>query len=229
MNIRFEYKDNGDLIINKVSVIGSFNNYDVNSGAMKKENDKWVLDINLSSGEHYYKFIINDRLKLNDPTANIYLPHVNDEIYSVIMINENDDRLYNNTEYTVNIEKYNITANVYDQYVPINKKDFDITMDKKVVTRFQFTNVTGIHAVTAIWVTPNGEIFDSSENILFTPKGEENKPIDIWFWIELQNSKRNYPSGKWAIKLFVDGEFVLEDEFVLGKINSYSSYGQARY
>ncbi|AYE34980.1 hypothetical protein [Clostridium septicum] len=229
MNITFRYEENESLIINKISVIGSFNNYDVNSGKMEKKDGVWILEASLEPGEHYYKFVINDKLKLNDSTANIYLPHINDEIYSVIMINENDERLYNNTQYTANIEKYNMTGNIYEEYIPTNKKEFNRNIDKKVVTRFQFTNVTGIHAVTAVWVMPNGELFDDSENLLFTPKGEEDKPIDIWFWIDLTDSDRNYQSGRWLMKLFLDGEFILEDEFTLGKANTYSNYGQVKY
>ena len=51
----------------------------------------------------------------------------------------------------------------------------------------------------------------------------------MWFWMDLEDDTRKYPHGTWTMKLFIDGEFILEDEFNLLEANSYSSQGQMTY
>lgn len=72
MNITFQYKNTEHLNIDKISLIGDFNNFDPPKSIMVKENNIWTLDCNPPSGEHYYKFLINNSLELNYPTSNIY-------------------------------------------------------------------------------------------------------------------------------------------------------------
>lgn len=229
MKITFEYEEIKYLPINSLSILGSFNDYDIEKGRMNKQGNKWVLECTVKPGQHLYKFLINGSIKLNDPAANLYLPDDNDELWSVLIIDEEDNRLYNNEEYTVHIEQYNITSNIYEEQVPNNKKDFNLLIDKKVVTRFKFTHVTGLHVVTAVWFTATGELFQVAENNLYTPKGEEDEPIIMWFWIDLDDSKKIYCHGLWTMKLFVDGEFILEDKFNVGRMSTYSSTGQLQY
>ncbi|GAA0086930.1 hypothetical protein UT300007_33710 [Clostridium sp. CTA-7] len=225
MEVIFEYEENIYLPIETISVIGKFNNYDPIKGKMVKDNNKWIFKCNLKSGEHPYKFLINGELKLNDSAANIYLPDDNEELWSIVMINENDQRMYNNTQYTTHIEKYNISSAISEKENIANKKNFNLLLDKKIVTRFQFTNVTGLHTVTAAWYTPKGELFQINENNLFAPP-DEKKPIMLWFWMDLTDNTREYSIGSWKMKLFIDGEFILEDEFHLLKNATYSAQGK---
>ena len=223
MKVTFEYEESQYLPIKTISVIGAFNAFDASKGKMIKEGDKWVLECIVGLGQHFYKLLINDCIKLNDPLANLYLPDDQGELWSVLIINEEDVRLYNNEQYTVHIEQYNITSNIYEGQVPNNKKDFNLLIDKKVVIRFEFTNVIGLHAVTAIWFNTLGEVFEVSENHLYTP--EEDTPLIIWFWINLEDSSKTYYHGLWTMKLFIDGQFVLEDKFNIGRISTYSPIG----
>ncbi|RXM57031.1 hypothetical protein [Clostridium tetani] len=227
MEVIFQYEEKEYLPIKTISVIGKFNNYNPSEGLMVKENNKWIFKCNLPSGEHPYKFLINGELKLNDSTANIYFPDDNEELWSIVMINENDQRMYNNTQYTTHIEKYNISSVISEEEDIVNKKSFNMLLDKKIVTRFQFTNVTGLHAVTTVWYTPKGELFQITENNLFTPPNNEG-PISLWFWMDLDDNTRNYPLGTWTMKLFIDGEFILEDEFSLVQNRTYSVQGKYR-
>lgn len=227
MEVIFQYEENEYLPIKTISVIGKFNNYNPSEGLMVKENNKWIFKCNLPSGEHPYKFLINGELKLNDSTANIYFPDDNEELWSIVMINENDQRMYNNAQYTTHIEKYNISSVISEEKDIVNKKSFNMSLDKKIVTRFQFTNVTGLHAVTTVWYTPKGELFQITENNLFTPPNNEG-PISLWFWMDLDDNTRNYPLGTWTMKLFIDGEFILEDEFSLVQNRTYSVQGKYR-
>lgn len=228
MEVIFQYEENENINIDTMSVIGKFNNYDKNMGRMMKVENKWIFKCNLPSGEHPYKFLINNELKLNDPTANIYLPDDSEELWSTIIINEKDQRMYNNTQYTTHIEKYNINSTVTEEENVVNRKKFNYSLDEKVVTRFQFTNVTGLHSVTTAWYTPMGELFQTTENNLFTPPNY-NKPIMLWFWMDLRDNTRKYPLGTWTMKLFIDGEFILEDNFTLLENASYSQLGKLNY
>lgn len=228
MYVSLEYEEQEYLKINTISVIGKFNNYDPIKGKMVKENSKWVFKCQLPPGEHPYKFLINENLKLNDSKANIYMPDDNEELWSIVMINDEDERLYNNTQYTVHIDKYSICSNIGEDVNLANKKSFNTLLDKKVVTRFNFTNITGLHSVTTAWYTPKGELFQTSENSLFASE-DVDKPVMIWFWMDLENKKGMYPLGLWSIKLFVDGEFVLEDKFELLEGMAYSSKGKIKY
>ncbi|AWZ47681.1 hypothetical protein C3495_01945 [Clostridiaceae bacterium 14S0207] len=228
MEVIFEYEEKEYLAVNSIAIIGEFNDFDPNKGKMVKENNKWTFKCLLEPGEYKYKFLINGLLKLNDSTANIYLPDENEELWSVIMINKNNQRLYNHTQYTTHIDKYNITCAINEEQVALNKKSFNIMLDKKVVTRFEFTNVTGIHAVTTAWFTPKGELFQTTENNLFKLP-EDDKPIVMWFWMDLENDIHKYPQGKWTMKLFIDGEYILEDQFNLMESSSYSAKGKMVY
>jgi len=228
MEILFEYDENEYLPISTISVIGNFNDYNPQRGKMAKCDNTWKLSYDIEPGEHRYKFLINNNLKLNDPMANIYLPDENEELWSVIMVNDKNERLYNNTQYTVHIDKYNITSIINDDLNAVNKKNFNILLDEKVVTRFDFTNVTGLHTVTTAWYSPRGDLFQTTENNLFKPT-EDDKPIRMWFWMDLKNNTQKYPYGIWKIKLFIDGEFILEDQFNLSEANGYSSKGKILY
>ena len=127
MKVKFGYEETQYLPINTISVIGAFNGFDASKGEMKKEGDKWFLECMAEPGQHFYKFLINNSITLNDPLSNLYLPDDHGELWSVLIINEEDVRLYNNAEYTVHIEQYNITSTIYEGQVPNNKKEFNST------------------------------------------------------------------------------------------------------
>ena len=153
MNVKLEYEETQNFIIQSISVIGTFNDFDPNKGKMLKEDGKWIFQCSLLPGEYHYKFLINGEIKLNDPLANLYYPDSNEELWSVLIINEEGKRLYNNEEYSLHIGNYNMTSNIYEEIMPINKKEFNVMLDKKVVMCFEFKEVTGLHSVTVVWFT----------------------------------------------------------------------------
>jgi hypothetical protein len=148
---------------------------------------------------------------LNDPTANIYYPYENEIMTSVIFINENGQRMANMENYTVNIDAYNLSNDVDGPSVEKNMHLFFVPQDKKIICRLVFSNVTGIHTVSVLWYKPNSEFFDMTENALWTPEGEENDPITLWFWIDALEQKLT--EGRWSIKIFIDGQYIFEDWF----------------
>ena len=108
---------------------------------MKLSGGCWWTEIRLGPGEYRYKLLINGEIALNDPMANIYLPDEKEELWSTIMINSDDKKLYNNEQYIVNLESYAVTNVVTELPVSVNKKRFDKTVDKQAVTRFEFNNI----------------------------------------------------------------------------------------
>jgi hypothetical protein len=192
-----------------MSAIGSFNNFELEKNIMRLQGGYWVTDVDLLPGDHRYKFLINGVMKLNDPVANLYLPDENEELWTVISINQQNQRLYNNQQYTVNLKGYCLTNCVTDQRILRNKQNFDKATDKKVVARFEFDHIAGLHTVTALWVDCYGRFYKYSENSLYTDRDKGEESVFLWFWIDLDNTSAE---GVYSLKLFIDGSFVLEDE-----------------
>ena len=142
----------------------------------------------------------------------MYLPDENDVLWSVLMINSYKERLYNNQQYTVDIREYIFTDNIYEDSLPQNKKVFIPPSDKMIATRFIFKNVTGLHTVSILWIMPDGEVFDICEDNLFSNDILLNETT-IWFYLNLHKNGVSYPLGIWKLKLFIDGDFILEDKF----------------
>lgn len=220
MKVLFKYNNDENLDICSISLIGSFNDYNSSVNIMKKVDDVWVCECDLKQGEHAYRFLVNDNLTLNDPFANMYYPDEEDKLWSIVVIDNKDERLYNNTQYSLNIDDYCLSSSMNENNVI--KKKFNEYVDDKIVARFDFTNVTGLHSATVVWYGPNGRIIQVTENNVFCPEGYL-KPIKLWFWLDLKDKSIQKNEGNWIIKLFIDGEYILEDDFQLSKTNIYST------
>lgn len=177
----------------------------------KKDNDFWTAEVELPEGQYLYRLFINENILLNDPQANMYFPDEDNVLWLMLMINSEEERIYNNKNYAVNIKEYIITDNIYKESLPQNKKVFIPPADKMVATRFIFQNVTGLHTVSVLWITPDNEIFDICEDNLFSNNTPDN--TTIWFYLNLHKNGVSYPLGTWKFQLFIDGDFVLEDKF----------------
>lgn len=223
MKIKFTLQENPHLCVQNVSVLGSFNEYDEKAGMMKRVQDCWVTEVELPPGEHYYKFLINEQYKLNDPQNNALLPHLYDELWSVIVINEQNEQLFSNEQYSLNIESYAVTSVQTELPVAVNKKIFQLGMDNQLVTRFSFTNIKGLNCISAIWFDSHGQFFDYSENILFEDEYSPDEPVYLWFWLPLQEPDKVYAEGQWTLKLFVNGRYVLEDQYTLSRSPAYAA------
>ncbi|WP_283610430.1 hypothetical protein [Faecalispora anaeroviscerum] len=226
MKIRLMFQDSPYLSVHCVSVLGSFNGYDEKAGTMERERDGWVTELSLTPGEHYYKFLVNQEFLLNDPQANIYLPHVEDELWSVIIINEQDQQLFSNEQYGLHIDSYAVTSIQTDLPVAVNKKTFHLGMDGQLVTRFGFTDIKGLHCISALWFDARGQFFDYSENMLFQEEDSPDDPVYLWFWLPLQETGKEYPEGLWTLKLFINGSYVLEDQYTLTRSSAYTAQGR---
>lgn len=216
MNLILKYDDNPYLSIEEISVIGSFNNHDAEKGKMSKVQDGWIYEIELQPGEYRYKFLLNNELQLNDPYNNLLELDENQNIWSIIIINDQGQRLYNVHQNSVHIEEYLLSSTMAEN--DKMKKDYDMSYDKKVVARFHFRNITGLNVITAVWYTPSGKLFQFADNLLFAEN--ENERVTLWFWIEMRDVLDKIELGTWCLKLFIDGQYILEDLFTIDKKNS---------
>ena len=218
MSFHLEYYDNFSLAISKVSVITEFNEKIIEERIMKKFENKWITSFDLNPGEYLYKFLINDKIRLNDPFAKVYIPNKKGELLSYLKINEEGKRLYSSKQYYVNVNDYLLSSVVTDRSIDI-KKNFNLNIDKKIVARFQFDIVTGIHTATVVWFNPKGEVFSWVEEMLFKSEKCDINPVILWFWFDLNSE---ILEGKWFLKLYIDGEYLLEDSFYISRMYIYS-------
>ena len=226
MNIQIRYEEQPGITVEDISVLASFCGYDAAKGKMHREGEAWIYEGELPPGEYYYKFLINEAILLNDPMANSYAPRKEEEteLWSYLKVNRLGERLYNNTQYTVNVAEYQLSAAVTEGS-GTEKHKFSAILDKRVVARFGFNQVTGIHTVTVLWCDYTGAVREYSEQILL-PEENPGNPAVLWFWLDLEALKQ--PEGRWTIKLFIDGKFILEDYFQVGNAFLYSQEGRIK-
>lgn len=206
MTIYFE--PSFSIPINSVKVMFDDN---INVFNMTEYEGTWTVDLSLSEGQYNYRFLVNNRIFINDPTANLYVADNTDTIWSVLAIDANGKRIYNNEEYTVNIEDYNL-CNGTDEDSE-TKNIFNTDVDNLTVAKFQFTNVKGLHTINVLWIDPGGDFFDITENNLY--EQEFGESTDIFFCLDYDNDSVNFEQGIWSLLLLVDGNCILEDKFTL--------------
>lgn len=223
MSIQIRYKAPPGIAVKTVSVLASFCSYNPEKGKMHREGESWVYEAKLPAGEYYYKFLINGCLLLNDPAANCYAPRSSKEkeLWSFLRVAVLGKRLFNNTQNSVTVEDYALSAMLADSG-EMEKHKFNTKLDKKVVARFGFAGIKGVHAVTVLWCDPAGSIKEYSEQMLLPG---ENKAT-LWFWLDLKQPERR--EGGWTMKLYIDGMYVLEDSFRLGNAFMYDRTGRIK-
>ena len=73
--------------VKKVALVGNFNQYKDNKNVLyKTENGVWECKIRLPKGVFYYQFLIEDNIKINDPTNKISFNPAGDW-NSVVVVN----------------------------------------------------------------------------------------------------------------------------------------------
>ncbi len=94
--------------------------------------------------------------------------------------------------------------------LPVNRKAFAIGRDRQAAAFFEFGRMTGIHSVTSAWYAPDGELYEYAENLIGNVE-EENAAVH--FWIDMKGLEEK--QGMWKLRLFVDGQYILEDIFTV--------------
>lgn len=225
MGIQIRYKQQPGIDVETISVLGSFCGYDAEKGRMKQDGEEWVYEAKIPPGEHYYRFLVNGSVLLNDPVANCYVPREEgaEELWSYLKVDALGRRLYNNLPYTVHIGEYTLSTSITGEDAA-EKHKFSSVLDKRVAARFGFQQVKGVHPVTVLWCDHTGQPREYAEQTLF-PTGD-GETANLWFWIDLE--KLEQPEGTWTLKLFVDGSYVLEDVFQIGTAFLYTQEGKLK-
>ncbi len=225
MGIQIRYKQQPGIDVETISVLGSFCGYNAEKGRMKQDGEEWVYEAKISPGEHYYRFLINGSILLNDPVANCYAPReeCEEEAWSYLKVDALGRRLYNNLPYTVHIGEYTLSNSMTEEDV-LDKHKFNAVLDKRVTARFDFQQVKGVHPVTVLWCDHTGRPVEYAEQMLL-PTGD-GETAHLWFWLDLE--KLEQPEGTWTLKLFVDGSYVLEDVFRVGTAFLYTREGKLK-
>lgn len=222
MAIKIFYKPDNNMKIDRVSFI-QYSSKENKETPMKKDGENWIFEKPFIKGEYMYAFLINGNLMLNDPMANMYAPDDKEKIWSVLLVDNNGKRLYNNKEYSVHIKSYLLSPFITEDKNLQLKRVYNKFSDEKVVARFTFKNVTGLHNATVAWYKPDGSLYQFSEQYLMEPE-KQGEEIDLWFWLDLKKEKSKMPSGSWLLYLFIDGAYVLEDMFTINEKSTYSPF-----
>lgn len=210
MNVKFRFSAPAYLNAKEVAVVGSFNGYNEHFGQMKRRGNDWGLILDLPPGEYYYKFLINRAIRLNDPSVNTVIPLGGYGLWTPLFIDESGLRAFEGAP--VRLEGCAFGASM--DMEPICK-GFQANVDSHVVVRLGFTGSLGAHAVTALWYDPDGKLHSITENTLNEDDISSGQLCYLWFWMHLNNPRREYPPGNWTVKVLVNGRDIFEDIFTL--------------
>ena len=207
MKQKITYVPEEQFNIQTVSIVGTFNAWDKDANPLVKNAEGvWEIEIEFPKGQSLYKFIFNDEMTMNDPTANIYMPDEHNEMMSVMLVDEETgQRLYNNEQYNLEVSAYSLN-NYISQRLEVVNRSYFLDKDRKVVLGMGFKEITGIHAVTVAWYSPDGTLQRFAESNLIQPEDQEE--AKLWFWLPIE---ADMPLGQWQLKVFIDGAFVLQD------------------
>ena len=120
---------------------------------------------------------------------------------------ENGNRLYNNEQYNVNVESVKLLKD-YRETSDEQTLIFSTYDTEHIVARYEFTNVTGVHTASVVWINPNGRISAWAEEMITHTDGSNY----VWFGLNTADMEQS-DSGEWRILLFIDGRYVLTNFF----------------
>ncbi|SFC07560.1 Glycogen recognition site of AMP-activated protein kinase [Marinospirillum celere] len=187
---------------------------------MKLTKQGWKVSLSLPAGEYKYAFIVNGGIRLNDPEANAYAPDDDEKIWSVLLINAKGQRLHSNQSYRVHLHDYSLATRFDGPGLPGVHKQINLAIDESIVSRFEFTQVEGLHTVTLAWYTPDARLLQWSDHYLV--ENETSAPIELMFRCQPKTLMQSPLLGIWSLKMFIDGAFVLEDDFKVVDEEVYS-------
>lgn len=209
----FFYEKKLHMSIDKISIIGSFNNFEADRDLLIEDNGIWSIDLNVDSGTYRYKYILDNYIRINDPYADEYISDEEGEVWSVVNIPSKDNL---NIKGQIEFRDYVITNRVWNSFNTVYmKKEIDVNHDKKVAVGIESENISGLHSMTVVWYRPDMLIHHIAEEALYVEEGDLNNAAETWFWIDLDEEDREYPLGIWRVSIFIDGEYIVEDAFEL--------------
>lgn len=218
MTVVFSYAEE-KLLIETVSLYIIIGRSTLKIIPMLLQNSIWQCEIDLPAGEHLYRFMVNDELPLCDPYNNLLDLDENEDLWSLLIINEDQGVCINPQQYHVTIAQYRLSANEPSHGLGA----YQDVIDKKISAVIVCRSVSGIHLLTAAWYTPNNVLYEYSESPLCSEQIDEQ--VSTMFWIERSKAQRESALGLWTFMLFLDGKLLLSDKFSVLTGNSFSNYG----
>lgn len=218
MTVLFSYAEE-KLQIETMSLYLNIGHSAFKSIPMSFQNSIWQCEVDLPAGEHLYKFIVNDELPLCDPYNNLLDLDEDENLCSLLIINDDENVSINPLQYHVTIEQYRLSANESLQGLGA----YQNVIDEKISATIMCSNVSGIHLLTAAWYTPNNTLYEYSESPLCSE--QINEQVSTRFWIEKSKAQKESVSGLWTFMLFLDGKLLLSDKFSLPSDNSFTNFG----
>ena len=178
---------------------------------MTRGDDSFVCELDLNSSDIYrYIFVIDDNIRLIDWAAPFTLPTEDGQIFSCIAINANGEILTYDFEPSIYVKDFSFCNDTVESGELIYKRAFS-RKDEKVCVRIEYKDVLGFHQSSILWYKPNGEFFVQSSGIVWSDD-ERMDNITEWHYIQISDEM---PTGKWKVKFFIDGLYILEDYFVI--------------
>jgi len=199
----------------KVALLGDFNNWRFDKDLLEKEGDEWVIDIEISKGIHRYKFLIDDKLWINDPYADMYVNNRTGSLNSVIQL-DSDDVVRVSKEYGI-IDDIGMDNN-FNEIVLMKKsegenREFNIS-GQQIYIYNSIKECIGEVEVTYVWCRPDLKVFESDSTLLKATGGEER----LYNYINLRGE--DFKPGLWRVFILINGRLLATEEFLI-KSNFY--------
>ena len=187
---------------------------------MKRYGEKWIYTTNLPDGRYRYKFLVDDIIRINDSEASCYEIDEYGEVWSVIIVKE--DRKMSLRSEKIYFDNLTIVENK-NSISQVGRIPYISALRTSYVHAIVSINGGfGLHNVTILWIEPTGTIFQTDEiglSIDDIPYPVSKIETDL----NIKNTLKFYPSGKWYVHIYLDGEFGGAGEFYLDMGYGYTS------
>lgn len=223
MKIELMYKETPYVNVRTVDLVWRVQGDRTKNALMKKDEAKWTYEAELESGEYYYKFRINNEFLLPDPMNNLFSFDENGNLWTLLIVGQDGIMQYN-SNFTIHLSEYCLLPIVTGRNVIASKRYYNVDLARQIVARFRFDRITGIHMVTVVWCQPDKKMYSFSEHVLYEEEIKEE--VTLWFELGLDEIRRKKILGIWYLKMFIDGEFILEDMFTIEKLRDRNSKNQ---
>lgn len=217
MDIVFSYMEE-NLPINSVSLLLHDLSGQIQTFQMLFTDSVWQYKAPLSPGEYLYKFLINEDILLCDPYNNLFDLDANQDVWSLLIIDDEENLCINPSRFHVTVSNYMLSPNEPANNLGAYK---DLASDKISAT-ITCKEITGVHVLTAAWYKPDEILYEYSENPLCADPQSDD--VSTMFWIENNETVQEFP-GLWTFRLFLDGKLLLTDKFSILGCSSFSNYG----
>lgn len=136
----------------------------------------------LRKGQYMYKYLVEGILRLNDPKAECYIVDSAGEVWSFLCVSEGLEGKCNKSKINMNLK------------VKPLKKEYVYPIDRLIIYKVEVNECEGIHALTAIFYSGNGNVYQINEVVL--------SPC-IQLKVNLKEGRCNV--GVWKLDIYLDG------------------------